>query len=75
MSTSRHPLDELRALLATPAPVRGRVTRVLSGRVQIATPTGLQTVQSGGTLYVGQAVTLARGVAYPAAVASAVYSL
>ena len=72
---TRHPLDELRALLNASESTRARVTRLLDTRVQIATPTGLQTVQSGGTLHVGQAVTLSRGVAYPAAVASAVYSL
>lgn len=72
---STQPLTELRQLLATDTPTRGRVVRVLSGRVQVATRQGLATYQSGGTLRVGQAVTLDRGTAYPQARAVRVYQL
>jgi hypothetical protein len=72
---STQPLSELRRLLATEAPARGRVVRVLDGRVQVATSQGLATYQAGGALRVGQAVTLDRGTAYPQARAARVYAL
>ena len=72
---STQPLAELRRLLAVETPTRGRVVRVHSGRVQVATSQGLATYQAGGTLRVGQAVTLDRGTAYPQARAVRVYAL
>jgi hypothetical protein len=72
---SARPLDELRRLLAASAPERGRVVRVLEGRVQVATRDGLQTYLSGGPLRVGQTVTLDQGSAYPQATPERVYSL
>lgn len=69
------PLTELRKLLAIETPARGRVVRVLDGRVQVATSQGLATYQAGGALRVGQTVTLDRGMAYPQARAGKVYAL
>jgi hypothetical protein len=72
---STQPLLELRRLLASDAPTRGRVVRVLAGRVQVATRAGLQTAVAGGALRVGQDVTLDRGTAYPRAQSGRVYQL
>ncbi len=69
------PLLELRRLLAESAPTRGRVVRVAGTRVEVATARGLLTCQAGGTLRVGQDVTLSGGIAYPRAVADRVYAV
>lgn len=69
------PLAELRQLLATETPTRGRVVRVMDGRVHVATSQGLATYQAGGALRVGQSVTLDRGTAYPQARAGRTYAL
>lgn len=69
------PLLELRRLLSDDAPGRGRVVRVAGTRVEVATARGQLTCQAGGSLRVGQEVTLAGGVAYPRAAATDVYAV